>query len=638
MASETLPQLDGTTLYRVLFAQHPQPMWVYDTVTLSFLDVNAAAVARYGYTRDEFLALTILDIRPAPEAARLQQTLTTRGSGRRHSGPWIHTTKSGETVVVEVDSQDIDLAGRAAVLVTVRDITSREGALSTLRESEERFRLLAKATNDAIWDWDLVANTFWWNEGFEALFGFQVAELEPTIDSWRTRLHPDDRAAAVAGVRDATDGGRDHWSGEYRYQRKDGSYVVVLDRGYVIRDEAGAPIRMVGGMTDLTERKKLEAQFLRAQRMESVGTLAGGIAHDLNNTLAPILMSVELLKDECPPGLLDLVQTIEESAKRGADLIRQVLTFARGAAGERVPVTLTHLVKDIQKIGRETFPRNITFDVRAARDLWAVLGDPTQLHQVLMNLAVNARDAMPQGGTITMALDNTTVDATYAGMHPDVQPGPFVRISVADNGSGIPAGVRERIFEPFFTTKAIGQGTGLGLSTAMTIIRSHGGLLTFDTTPGRGTTFTICLPALVDPALVAEPDQEATDVLPRGDGELILVVDDEASIRQVVRSTLERFGYRVIVATQGAEAVAMYVQHQRDVAAVLTDMMMPIMDGPALIAALRAVNPAVRVIGSSGLASGVTSSTRLPEADAFVPKPYDAATILRTLRDVLDRP
>lgn len=377
------------------------------------------------------------------------------------------------------------------------------------------------------------------------------------------------------------------------------------------------------------------AQILRAQRMESVGTLAGGIAHDLNNTLAPILMSVELLKEECPPGMRDLVQTIEESATRSADLIRQVLTFARGASGDRVQVTLTHLVKDIQKIGRETFPRNISFDVRPAKDLWAVSGDPTQLHQVLMNLAVNARDAMPTGGTIGVVLENTMIDDTYAGMHPDVQPGPFVKVSVADTGTGIPAGVRERIFEPFFTTKELGKGTGLGLSTAMTIVRSHGGFMTFDTEPGRGTTFTLCLPALTTAEHAVVPDPEAAGALPRGDGELILVVDDEASIRQVVQSTLERFGYRVLVASHGAEALATFVQHHHEVAAVLTDMMMPMMDGPALIVALRAVKPDVRVIGSSGLASGVTSSTRLPAANAFIPKPYAADAILRTLRDVL---
>jgi len=637
-----------------------------------------------------------------------------------------------------------------------QDITERKAADEQSRENEVRFRLLAKATNDAVWDWNLATNALWWNEGFTAVFGFAAGEIEPTSESWTSRLHPDDRTAVIASVQQAIDGDAQVWSGEYRFLRKDGGFAYVLDRGYIIRDNAGKGVRMIGGMTDLTERRRaeerlreqatlldsaqdaimvrdlehrilfwnrsaeriygwspdeargrsvkdllyrdataikaataatlargewvgelehttkdrrsilvesrwtlvrddrgeprsiltintditqrklLEAQVLRAQRMESIGTLAGGIAHDLNNVLAPILMIIAMLReDERDATRLADLEGIETCARRGADMVRQLLTFARGDDGRKARIDLGEVAAEVQKIVRDTFPKDISLRLSVARDRWVVIADPTQMHQLFTNLCVNARDAMPHGGSLTIAIENALLDEVFAGMSLDAKPGPYVLIRVEDTGSGIPPAILDRIFEPFFTTKEVGKGTGLGLSTAHAIVRNHGGFIQVKSELGAGTRFKVYLPAVVSDS-ESEKVAGERSVLPRGDGELILVVDDEESIRNVARRTLERFRYRVLVASNGAEAVGIYAQHRGEIAVVLTDMSMPVMDGPAMIVALRSMNPKVRIIGSSGFsANGNVAKAGGAGVEHFVPKPYTADTLLKVLRTVL---
>jgi two-component system, cell cycle sensor histidine kinase and response regulator CckA len=399
-----------------------------------------------------------------------------------------------------------------------------------------------------------------------------------------------------------------------------------------VRDEQGRPKSMLMVNTNVTEKKKFEAQLLRVQRMESIGTLAGGIAHDLNNVLTPILMAVDLLKD--PPdedARRDLLTTIEESTERGAEMVRQILSFARGMEGRRVLVQIKHLVRDLEKVIGSTLPKSIAVGVRLARELWPLLGDPTQLYQVLMNLCVNARDAMPGGGRLTLAAENRWLDETAARAHPDARPGPYVQLRVADTGTGIPPAILDRIFDPFFTTKEIGKGTGLGLSTVLGIVRGHGGFLTVASEVGRGTEFTICLPA-ADTSATGPGEEEQPPECP-GRGELILVVDDEASIRELARATLTAQGYRVQTAREGTEAVALYARLRTEVQLVLTDMMMPVMDGPATIRALRQLAPDVRILATSGLAV----APAVGQADAFLPKPFAAHDLLAAVRQVLDR-
>ena len=523
---------------------------------------------------------------------------------------------------------------------TFRDISAKKAAERALRGSEERFKFVARAVSDAVWDWDLGANTLWWNEGFLATFGYSASEIEPGIESWTDRIHPDEASQVLEGIHHAIDGGTDTWNAEYRFRRKDGTYASVSDRGYIVRDAAGKGVRMVGGMRDLTEQKKLEAQYLRAQRMESIGTLAGGIAHDLNNVLAPILMSIELLKLDSAndPGRNKILDTIHLSCRRGADLVHQVLSFARGVDGQRVAIRLRHLIDDLEGMIGETFPRNIQIVTQVADDLWPVTGDPTQLHQVLLNLAVNARDAMPHGGQLTIAASNITHDAQYAGTSPEAEAGPHVLLQVTDTGCGIPPEVRDRIFEPFFTTKELGKGTGLGLATVHAIVKSHGGFVTVDSEVGRGTTFNIHLPA--EPALrTSEAPLPPGVELPHGHGELVLVVDDEASIREITQQTLETFGYRVITAGDGTEAIALYASRPDEIALVLTDMMMPVMDGATAIQVMVRINPAVRVIAASGLevADQIVKATSAGVRH-FIAKPYSAQTLVRIVHEVISAP
>jgi CheY-like chemotaxis protein len=371
--------------------------------------------------------------------------------------------------------------------------------------------------------------------------------------------------------------------------------------------------------------------------MESIGTLAGGIAHDLNNILAPIMMSIDVLKTAInDPVSLEILQTIEVSSRRGADIVRQVLSFARGMEGERIEVQPKHLLKDIETIIKDTFPKNIRQELTLPEDPWTIRGDPTLIHQVLLNLCVNARDAMPNGGKLSIGVENFVLDEQYATMNTQAKPGRYVLISVSDSGTGIPPDLLEKIFEPFFTTKELGKGTGLGLSTVLGIVRSHEGVVNVYSEPGKGTTFRVYLPA-IQQATEGQKRQTQSIALPRGNGELILVVDDEASVLTITSQTLNAFGYRVLTATDGAEAVALYAKHQNEIAVVLTDMMMPMMDGLATIRALQRINPTVKIVAASGLnANGGTLRDNDANVKHFLMKPYTAGTLLKSIRMILE--
>jgi PAS domain S-box-containing protein len=477
---------------RMLFDSNPLPVWIYDTHSLGFLAVNEAAIIAYGYSRAEFLGMSIRDIHPSHTLPELEKFLASLSPSHSASGIWHHLKKDGSGLTMEIFSHGTVYDNRPARLVVAIDITARAAAEENLRKSEERFQLVCNATSDAVWDWDLAANLLWWSDSFCVLFGYTREEISPEVTWWADRIHIEDRERAQASILTAIKNPAvTHWTDEYRFLRKDGAYAVVQDRGRVIRDASGKGVRMVGGMTDTTEHKKLMSQYLRAQRMESIGTLAGGIAHDLNNVLSPILMSVDLMRlKETDAPTTKIINTIEQSARRGADLVRQVLTFARGADGGRhVAIKVEHLIKDVARIADETFPRAIKTEVRLERDLWAVTGDATQLHQVILNVVVNARDAMPEGGTLTLAAENITIDAQYAATSREAKPGAYLCATITDTGNGIPADKLDRIFEPFFTTKEMGKGTGLGLATAHAIVKSHHGFITVQSELGKGTTF-----------------------------------------------------------------------------------------------------------------------------------------------------
>ena len=506
--------------------------------------------------------------------------------------------------------------------------------------AEERARLVAAQAVAKIGSWETDLHTMMvvWSDETHRIFGSAPSSGPITHEGFLARVHPADRASVDAAFRHVVEG-QGFGTIEHRIVLPDGEIKTVEENWRVFRDDTGKPRRALGTCQDITDRKKLEQQFLRAQRMESVGTLAGGIAHDLNNVLAPILMAAELLEDEVTTDeARELLATVHESAERGANLVKQVLSFARGVHSERVTVNPVSLVRDIVKVMRETFPKSISAGMTAAEGLWTLTGDPTQVHQVLMNLCVNARDAMPDGGSIGVSLDNVVLDETYAAMTLDAKAGSYVLVRVTDTGTGIPPEVRDRIFEPFFTMKEVGKGTGLGLSTTLAIVKSHSGFITVESEVGAGTTFSVYFPANVTDAS-GEREAATRPALPRGHGELILVVDDEHPIRQMVERTLETFGYRVISASNGAEAVAVYADNASGIAAVVTDMAMPIMDGPTMIVALRAIKPSVKVIGSSGLDNSSSIGRALSGGlEHFVSKPYTADALLTILAKVLSTP
>jgi PAS domain S-box-containing protein len=502
------------------------------------------------------------------------------------------------------------------------------------RKLEEQFReqasLLDKA-RDAILVRNLDQAVTYWNKSAERLFGWTAAEAMGR--SVPELLHGDIAAYAQA-LAEVMDQGE--WIGELQKTRKDGREVIVEARWTLVRDADERPTSILSILTDITEQKRLEQQFLRAQRMESIGTLAGGIAHDLNNILTPITMAVEVLRLKMTDKKSEeTLATIASSAQRGAEMVSQVLSFARGVEGRRVEVQMRHLITDILKMCRDTFPKDIQTVNTAGAEVWTLEGDPTQLHQVILNLCVNARDAMPQGGKITIAAANVRLDDTDPSLDLDAKPGPYVLIQVTDTGSGMSQDVIGRIFDPFFTTKELGKGTGLGLSTSLTIVKSHGGFMRVESQPGKGTRFSVYLPAQPE----AQSPDRAIEVpsVPHGRGETVLIVDDEHFVRQITQDTLESYDYRVLQAADGVEALSVYSEHQHDcrIAVVVMDMMMPRLDGPATIKALMKINPEICIIGTSGI-SDYAATARALGAAAFVPKPYTADTLLTVLKEALD--
>jgi PAS domain S-box-containing protein len=429
------------------------------------------------------------------------------------------------------------------------------------------------------------------------------------------------------------------WQDSLTNKRKDGTLYHEEMTITPVRSQAGEITHFIAIKQDVTERRKLEQQFLRAQRMQSIGLLAGGVAHDLNNVLAPVLLALPLLRTELEPEQRDhILDTLQRSVKRGATIVQQVLTFARGVEVQRVPVQLRHLLKEMVKIAEETFPRDLQVRSTVPANLWLFQGDPTQIHQVLLNLAVNARDAMPAGGQLGFTARNVELQAPLEFMDFEIPPGRYVSVSVTDTGIGIAPDVMERMFEPFFTTKPTGKGTGLGLSTVLGIVKSHGGLVEVQSRRGGGSTFIVYLPAAAVGATAAA--FEEAPALPQGQGQTILVVDDEAGIRQVTRSMLEANGYAVITAKDGADALARFGEQGHAIAAVVTDIMMPCMDGLALARALRKLHPRLPLVATTGLMNppsepGRTDQLRELGVGHFLHKPFQAADLLTTLQEAL---
>lgn len=533
---------------------------------------------------------------------------------------WLATT--GKDYYNEQD-QAIRMIG------TTQDISERK---QKEQQISDQAALLDIAT-DAIFVRDFDTKILFWSRGAERIYGWTqdeaVGKNLQDLFCPKTALQKEVNALKTV-VKLGT------WQGELRKKTKSGQEIIIESRWTLMFDADGQPKSILVVDTDITERKQLEEQFYRTQRLESIGTLASGIAHDLNNILTPILTATQLLKGklaknpERHPQMLDI---IENNAQRGSALVRQVLSFARGLKGEKTIVQVKHLITEILQIAKQTFPKSIEFSTQIPENLWTISGDTTQLHQVLMNLVVNAHDAMPAGGMLTITAENMFIDEAYARMNLESKVGHYIVITVTDTGIGISSEILDRIFEPFFTTKEVGTGTGLGLPTALGIIKSHHGFVTVSSLVGKGSTFKVFLPSLESPPI---PSLEQLEIEP-GKGELILVVDDEPQILDVARMILENNNYQTLTASNGIEAIALYAQYKQEISVVFMDMMMPEMDGVTAIRTMQKINPDVQVIACSGLGTiELLPESAETKVQAVLLKPYTANDLLHSLNQVMD--
>jgi two-component system, cell cycle sensor histidine kinase and response regulator CckA len=529
---------------------------------------------------------------------------------------------------VEVHLQLVEGEERRLLLAVALDITERQRSAQALRESEERYRLLVERSPDAIFV-HCEDKVVFANPATLLLFGAERPEQVLGRDILEI-MHPDSRAVIQERIRHAMLGVKTPLM-EQKLIRLDGVVVEVEAMGIASIHDGKPAVQVI--LRDITEKKQMEAEALRNQRMESIGSLAAGIAHDLNNALAPILMAGDLLQTRCTdPQMCRMLALIDESAQHAANMVKQVLTFARGADDARSPMKIGPLIDELSGIALHTFPHSIEMRTEVVPDLWQIVGNATQLHQVLLNLCINARDAMSDGGTLTLGATNVEINANHDGMPPEAAPGPYVRVTVTDTGTGMSPEVRARIFEPFYTTKAPGKGTGIGLSTVRSIVEAHGGILHVQSAPGRGTEFQMYFPAQVETGAASGEAERVPP--PTGHGELILVVDDEAAIRSILTQTLEACGYRVIAANDGPQAVSLCARSPGKFRLLITDMDMPIMDGAATIMAIRALDPQIKVIATSGTRS-VLATMALRESQAFLAKPYSSDQVLHLVHAVL---
>jgi PAS domain S-box-containing protein len=527
------------------------------------------------------------------------------------------------------------VAPKDAWLEAATRVGVQVGRMFERRLAEERIlaqaELLDKA-RDAIVVKDMQGRITYWNKSAERLFGWTAEEVlgREALEL----LSPHDTQQEQEAARALMEKGE--WTGELRRMTKSGLTVDVESHRTLIRDSAGQPKSILSINTDISDKKLLATQLLRTQRLESIGTLAGGVAHDLNNALTPIMMATELLRLQYP-GAEEIIETVEMSAMRGADMVRQLLTFAKGVHGERLLVQPRHLLVEIEKIIKGTFPKNIQLKVAYAKELETILGDGTQLHQVLLNLCVNARDAMPHGGTLTLEAENTEIDATYASAVPGASPGRYVVWRVTDSGTGIPPEIMERIFEPFYSTKPPDKGTGLGLSTILGIVKSHHGFIQVYSVPGQGSTFAVYLPADGGAAGNA-PAQEASQTPFRGNGESILIVDDEAPVREVACSVLSALNFNVLTASDGTEGLIHAAEKRAEIQVVITDMHMPNMDGLTFVRAVKRMLPNASLIVASGrMEERDAEEFRLMGVSALLDKPFTQQTLIAVLRKAMGK-
>ena len=596
---------------------------------------NAAAEVIFGWRADQVLGRKIDLLIPerfrTPHQSMVSQ-FDYAGPRGRHMGTQrtvFALRASGEEFPIEASISRTKSDGETIYTVILRDVTE---AVRSRRQIEQQLQMLDQVS-DAVSVLDLRGRITFWNAAAHRLFGWKADEVLGRNSS-DLLDHGDPEVLSL--VQRETTAGRS-WAGELTKVTRSGDTIIVEHRRTVLRDANAVVTGYLCFDIDITDRKKKERVAHRSQRLESIGTLAGGIAHDLNNVLTPLLMGSKLLASGRAPvnpqGLLD---TMVASAGRGANLIKQLLAFAGGIQGQRSPVRLDRLIAEARGLLEHTLPKSIQIQTAVDPHCPLVLGDATELSQVLMNLCINSRDAMPNGGTLAIEATSIQLNGNASGMHPDARPGWYVLVKVTDTGTGMSPEILDRIFDPFFTTKELGKGTGLGLATSQGIVKSHGGFVTVYSEPGNGSKFSVFLPATL--VLETAGNAPADTTAGSGQGRTVLLVDDEPFILQMTSAVLEAAGYRILTAQDGSTALATFRQHRDDISAVLLDIMMPGVSGLQTLDELREIDPHVTVIACSGLRTTQREAAVFDHgAKAFLPKPYSDDQLLQLLTELLKR-
>ena len=600
--------------------------------------VNDAFERVTGFTRSEAIGKTPRMLQGAGsdrrELDRIRNALQIADPVR---GEVLNYTKTGTPYWLELDITPLfDEEGRCTHFVAVeRDITERKQQEVSLRQAQERFELISRASNDVIWDWDFATDKVWWNNSITAVFGFELSELEPGTDSWTNRIHPDDVEGVVDNIHEVIQGDGEYWYSEYRFIKSDGQYANVVDRGFIIRDENCKATRMVGSMLDITERMEMEQQLRESQKQEAVGHLTGGVAHDFNNLLTIIMGNAEMLAEVLDdPDQLSMVEMTLSAAQRGAELTSRLLAFARRQPLDPKATDVNQLVEAMRALIRPILPENIELELVRDLNLGITEVDAGELDTALLNLVVNARDAMPNGGKLTIKTSNIVLDSHYSAANPDVMPGEYVMICVSDTGIGMASETVLKACEPFFTTKSVGKGSGLGLSMVFGFTKQSGGHLKIDSEPGEGTSVTLYFPRVMGAQLTNY--ESKAKLQPEGGTEHILIAEDDDLVLQHIEGQLRSLGYRVTAATSGPEALKALNAHH-DIDLLLTDIIMPGgMNGRELADQARLSNPSLKVLYTSGYTeNAIVHHGRLDSGVELLSKPYTRLELATKVRSVL---
>jgi two-component system cell cycle sensor histidine kinase/response regulator CckA len=617
--------------YLALFEYAPDGILIADCQSY-YIDANPSMCRMLGYSRDEMIGLHASDIVAPVEIGHIRAALALIVETPDYHREWQFRRKDGSMFLADVIATAMPDGN---LLAMIRDVSERNQADATLRRSEERVKFALQNANIGIWDMDYVSGVLQWSDVMETQYGLPPGTFGGTYEAFVERIHPDDRPAVVGVIETATKSGSD-FSVVHRTIRPDGTLRWLSGAGRTLLDENGQPLRGVGISQDVTERHTLEAQFQQAQKMEAVGRLAGGVAHDFNNLLTVILGFCELLlagvgPDD--PNRFDITE-IQKAGTRAARLTSQLLAFSRQEIIEPTLLDLNTIVDDIRPMLGRLIKENVRILMGLRPRLGCVRADRGQVEQVLLNLAVNAQDAMPNGGTLTIETANVELDEHYTAMHSSVKPGPYVVLTVSDSGTGMSSQVLDHLFEPFFTTKEEGKGTGLGLATVHGIAARSGGSVNVYSEVGRGSSFKVYFPQVIEEAPIAgaKPTPPKSSV----GTETVLVVEDSDPLRELTRRLLSTQGYTVLVAANADQASQLFDENP-SIDVLLTDVVMPGPSGPDLSEQLTKRRPSLKVIYMSGYTDeGIVQHGVLQPGVAFLHKPFTSGALGRKIREVLD--